>query len=750
MHRVHSNSNIAGQQSTQPPSIDLPPRPVLDWWEKPRAATASALPAHIRSDAQSSPLGNQSKYDSFFSLFGVPTAPIVHLDDSDDEDAFPVRAPAGALPSSPAALFLSGLHTLGSPPSSTSSPDSDTSSSKVTGAQDDVVAGYKLGPVIGHGAFSVVRKAFLLSSSTSVAAVKIIRKDDSRPGASEARVRLTNESALWSQLSHEHILPLFQSAETPSATFLFTLYCPVGTLLDVINSHKEDGLEGVGMDDAGMLFRQIVRGLKYLHEVVRLVHGDIKLENVLVDDQGSCRIADFGLARWMNKPDDHPTLQIEDDPTPRTSNPDLSLSIHLSLQRPRGRHDRAPLAGSRLSYADGQERKTARSKSRHRVEHYFPPGSLPYAAPELLEPSPSPIPNPAQDIWALGCVLYALLFGQLPFSDPFEPRLQMKIMRGVWQLPATYRSAGRGRSRSRSARRDASASRTRAKSRSRGPKSPVAGKYNSPPTRPGLVRSGSKSVIAPLKTIGKVAENVLQGCLCANLPDRWSISMIDEVGWGVGWDLDVDEAGEEFDDKEDDLLEDGPGDLSTSASTDSMDSMGRRLYILPPERPALNVNKLYTSTIELVTSPTTPTCASRDEQTPRSRSRGKRGKGSRSSSRTPLSRPGSGTVSPVNFDQPDPLAAFREGFVPSSIMIPGGSKPTSKTNSRAPSRTGSMERIALANNEIWGSRGRQSSSWRMPASSSTTAVCGGLPTEVEEEEEPPMRKEGEQRVSWQI
>lgn len=59
-------------------------------------------------------------------------------------------------------------------------------------------------------------------------------------------------------------------------------------------------------------------------------------------------------------------------------------------------------------------------------------GSLPYAAPELLEPSPPPL-GPSADIWALGVTLYAMLTGKLPFRHDFEPRLRAMIASGKYK-----------------------------------------------------------------------------------------------------------------------------------------------------------------------------------------------------------------------------------------------------------------------------------------------------------------------------
>ncbi|EGG11585.1 uncharacterized protein MELLADRAFT_115284 [Melampsora larici-populina 98AG31] len=61
-------------------------------------------------------------------------------------------------------------------------------------------------------------------------------------------------------------------------------------------------------------------------------------------------------------------------------------------------------------------------------------GSLAYTPPEQLR-SGAPLTDPSLDIWALGCVLYALLEGNLPFQDDFEPRLRLKIMNGQYRLP---------------------------------------------------------------------------------------------------------------------------------------------------------------------------------------------------------------------------------------------------------------------------------------------------------------------------
>ncbi|KAL1742047.1 kinase-like domain-containing protein, partial [Schizophyllum fasciatum] len=347
----------------------------------------------------------------------------------------------------------------------------NTTAQAAPDAEGATVGGYTLGGVIGYGGFSTIRKAF--SRSGSLVAVKIVRRDDvqRQPNPDQARRQLGREADTWASLSHEHVLPLFSVERSASADFFITAYCPAGSLFDIL---KRDGRPALPQDDAGIMFRQVVRGLRYLHETARLVHRDMKLENVLVDEMGVCRIGDFGSARRIGE-----ALRLEEDEaeairpnTPSTTKPGL---VHRtsSLAYPTAKH--APLHLSLQRHQGPRSHRNSTATGGRGMATALADGSLPYAAPELLLPPASgttPVADPAQDIWAVGVMLYAMLAGRLPFTDQFEPRLQMKIIHGTYSTPAG---------------------------------------------------------------IGSRAERVLQGCLERSVEARWTVVTLDEDAWGVGW-----------------------------------------------------------------------------------------------------------------------------------------------------------------------------------------------------------------------
>ena len=377
-------------------------------------------------------------------------------------------------PTSPAAMFLSAFTTT---PKKPLNPDD----------KGHIISGYTLGDIIGYGSTSIIRKASSISGD--VVAVKIIyRADLVRSGnAPQARKRLQHEASVWSSLSHEHILPLFSTVHTSHADYFVTLYCPAGSLFDIL---KRDGTPALLQDDVGTMFRQVVRGLRYLHETSLLVHRDMKLENVLVDEMGMCRIADFGMSRNIDSDgsDDEDYLEGHDQSDMFSRGVHRAVSLSTTKRQ---------LGNLHTNHLPRHRNSTPTNQPIHR----FQPGSLPYAAPELLLSQTANVlrPHPSQDIWALGVMLYTLLTGRLPFADSFEPRLQIKILKGAsfsFLVDSVHPLTCL----------------------------PFSGVYEVP------------------QDIGRGAEQILQGCLERNISDRWNIAMVDDVAWGVGWGAEGDDA----------------------------------------------------------------------------------------------------------------------------------------------------------------------------------------------------------------
>jgi serine/threonine protein kinase len=62
-------------------------------------------------------------------------------------------------------------------------------------------------------------------------------------------------------------------------------------------SNKAEWLAG-GENNQAMrrMFRQMIEALEYCHECVKIIHRDIKPDNILIDEKDDIKIADFGVS----------------------------------------------------------------------------------------------------------------------------------------------------------------------------------------------------------------------------------------------------------------------------------------------------------------------------------------------------------------------------------------------------------------------------------------------------------------------
>jgi len=125
-------------------------------------------------------------------------------------------------------------------------------------------------------------------------ALKIICPDlASIVGPSLGARRFQREIEIAAQLSHPHILPLYDSGAAAGHLYYIMPFVDGETLRDRL---ARDG--PLANDDAIRLLRDLSRALVYAHRH-GVVHRDIKPENVLLNRDGDALVADFGVAKAL-------------------------------------------------------------------------------------------------------------------------------------------------------------------------------------------------------------------------------------------------------------------------------------------------------------------------------------------------------------------------------------------------------------------------------------------------------------------
>jgi tRNA A-37 threonylcarbamoyl transferase component Bud32 len=150
---------------------------------------------------------------------------------------------------------------------------------------------YRLDAQVGTGGMSMVYRAFDSTLERRVA-IKLMHRDIA--GDSDQLERFRREARAVARLSHPHIVGVIDAGEEDGRPYIVFEYVEGETLKDRIRR-----LGRLPVDEAIAYAIEIARALGAAHDR-GIVHRDVKPQNVLVDEEGSAKVTDFGIARSMD------------------------------------------------------------------------------------------------------------------------------------------------------------------------------------------------------------------------------------------------------------------------------------------------------------------------------------------------------------------------------------------------------------------------------------------------------------------
>jgi WD40 repeat protein/tRNA A-37 threonylcarbamoyl transferase component Bud32 len=210
------------------------------------------------------------------------------------------------------------------------------------------VPGYQVEGELGRGGMGIVYHAWQVALKRRVA-LKVIFA--SRDQSALMRERFRREIEAVARLPHANVVPIYEVGEHLGIAYYSMEFCPGGNLAGQLAATPQPPRW------SAEVIATLARAMHYMHEK-GIVHDDLKPANVLLAEDGTVKLGDFGLARQMD---------------------DESLTVTWEV-----------------------------------------PGTPYYMAPE--QASREHAVGPAVDIYALGAILYECLTGRPPFkaATPIE------------------------------------------------------------------------------------------------------------------------------------------------------------------------------------------------------------------------------------------------------------------------------------------------------------------------------------------
>ena len=186
----------------------------------------------------------------------------------------------------------------------------------VSASTQDIKSKYDIQEKIDQGCSGQVYKAYLIpsscdsSSTPDQSSVRAIKKIEKR--IVKDPVKLRNEIEILQLADDPYIVRLFEYYEGPKDWWLVMEFCTGGNLVEYMKKRKT-----LNEKIASTLFKQLISGLKYLHDN-NIVHRDLKPQNLVLStpDNLNVKLIDFGLSKLCK----HPSIKMRT----KTGSPDYA------------------------------------------------------------------------------------------------------------------------------------------------------------------------------------------------------------------------------------------------------------------------------------------------------------------------------------------------------------------------------------------------------------------------------------------